>query len=211
MKSDRSNNSTLLKRGTLWQHVGELYIRGLLPLLAILVAWYLTSSLWRYLDGLLTDQQSVWALLLTILLLPLPLGWLQHRYLRSIFERMRSGRALSRMEDRLVAELSLDKRQGYPVVIIDFPNKQVRSLGLITALVAGAGPDSEFAVVFLPKGPGHGIKGSMRVVNVQDLEYTDWSLQTFLQHHLSYGSSTPGHFDKSAWQRNQSTHSANVD
>lgn len=75
----------------------------------------------------------------------------------------------------------------------------------MTATIAGKEQGAEFAAVFLPRGPGHGLKGNMRIINVKDLEYTDWSLQAFLQHQLSYGSSSPGHLDKSAWLRSRET------
>lgn len=194
MSSGTNKNSTPSNWRSLWQRAGELYLRGLLVLLVLLLAGYLISSIAYYLEGVDADPRIVGASLVAILLLPLPLGWLQHRYLRGRLARMRSGRALGRMEDRLVAELALDERRGYPVVLINFPNKEIRSLGLVTALVAGNDPDSEFAMVFLPKGPGYGLKGNIRIVNVKELEYTDWSLQAFLQHHLTFGSSTPGNF-----------------
>lgn len=75
----------------------------------------------------------------------------------------------------------------------------------MTATIAGKEQGAEFAAVFLPRGPGHGLKGNMRIINVKDLEYTDWSLQAFLQHQLSYGSSSPGHLGKAAWLRSRET------
>lgn len=74
-------------------------------------------------------------------------------------------------------------------------------LQLVTATIAGKEQGSEFAAVFLPRGPGHGLKGNMRIINVDDLEYTDWTLQAFLQHQLTFGSSSPGHFNKAAQLR----------
>lgn len=109
---------------------------------------------------------------------------------------MRSGRAMSRMEDRLVAELSLDQRRGYPVVLIDYPNKSIRSLGLMTATVVGTDQSSEYAVVFLPKGPGHGLKGQLLTLKLDELEFTDWSVQNLLQHLLTYGGTTPSRFNE---------------
>ena len=168
-------------------------------LAGILVIWYLINFVWQSLDGFVATPGAATGSLALLFLLPLPLGWVQQNLLRKIFERTRPTRALGRMEDRLIAELSLDDRRGYPVVLVDVPNETVRSLGLVTATIAGKDTGSEFAAVFLPRGPGYGLKGSMRIVNVKDLDYTDWSLQAFLQHHLSYGSSSPGHFDKEAW------------
>ena len=71
------------------------------------------------------------------------------------------------MEDRLVTELALDDRRGYPVVLVNWPNERIRSLGLVTATIAGKDKGSEFAAVFIPRGSGYGLKGYTRVVNVE--------------------------------------------
>ena len=181
-----------------WHRLGELYLRGFLVLLGILLIWYLIDFLWNHVNDVVASPGVVNVLFVAFFLLPLPLGWIQHNLLRKMFERQRSARALARMEDRLVAELSLDDRQGYPVVLVNIPSEIERSLGLVTAVIAGKEPGSELASVFLPRGPGHGLRGSIRIINVEDLEFTDWSLHDFLQHHFSYGSSSPGHFDKDA-------------
>lgn len=189
----------------IWYRLGELYLRGLLVVLAILLVWYLLDAVWSQLENIVADPEIATAVLVSVFLLPLPLGWVQHNLLRKVFERKRSTRALGRMEDRLVAELAADDRHGYPVVLVNFPNDKIRSLGLVTATIAGKEHGTEFAAVFLPRGPGHGMKGNIRIINVEELEYTDWDLRVFLQHQMTHGSSSPGHLDKAAWLESRET------
>ena len=120
---------------TLLNRIGEFYIRGLLVLLAIVLAWYLIDFLWNKLESIAADPEITAAALVAVLLLPLPLGWIQHKLWRRVFDRASPTRALGRMEDRLVAELALDERRGYPVVLVDHPNESIRSLGLVTATI----------------------------------------------------------------------------
>jgi uncharacterized membrane protein len=195
MDPNTKHETTIAKWKVLLQRAGEYYVRGLLISIIFVFLWYVINKLMHYLKGLEAEPQHYGMALLVILLLPFLLGWFQYRFLRSRLTRMRSGRAIGRMEDKLIAELSLDERRGYPVVLVDYPNKEVRSLGLMTATVVGATPDSEYGVVFVPKGPGNGIRGQLLTVNVKDLEYTDWNLQALLQCLLTYGGSTPGHFN----------------
>jgi uncharacterized membrane protein len=200
------NNSTMLTG----YRIGELYLRGLLIVLVILLFWYLVDYVWGHLDNMVADTKTATAALILILLLPLPLGWIQKNVMRKAFDKSRPTRALGRMEDRLVAELAKDEGHGYSVVLVNHPSNEIRSLGLVTAMIAGKDDDTEFAAVFVPKGPGQGVRGKIHIINVKELEYTDWDLRMFLQHQLTHGSSSPGHLDKAAWLESRKSDSPDI-
>lgn len=150
-----------------------MYTRGLLVFVVVLLIGYLIHTVLEYHDGLVIEPHYYCITLLAIILLPLPREWLHQRFVCARLARKRSGRASARMGDKLVEELSLDSRRVYPVALINFPSQEVRSMGLVTSSIAGDAPGSEYAVVYLPKGPGHAIMGYLRSVNVEDLEYTE--------------------------------------
>ena len=71
---------------TIWYRLGELYLRGFLVLLAILLVWYLIDFLWSTLQGIAANPEITTAVLVSFVLLPLPLGWVQHNLVRKAYE-----------------------------------------------------------------------------------------------------------------------------
>lgn len=120
--------------------------------------------------------------------------WVLGRLLELPFHRFRGKRrnqqAFQQMQERLGAELTPGGRQGYPVVVVGWPNDKVRTLGVVTATFRDGRTDREMAAVFLPGTPDP-TKGLMRVVAADDLERTDWSLNDLVGYHVTFGSASP--------------------
>ncbi len=129
---------------------------------------------------------------LAILVLgPWALGRITELFLAGrLFQRQRGLRAYQQMERRLTTELKADSHHGYRVALVNFPNADNRSLGLIVAELEEPGTGRELAAVFLPKTPDPS-KGSIQVVAIEDLQLTDWDLSDLFRFHITFGSACP--------------------
>lgn len=103
-------------------------------------------------------------MLVLFFLLPLPPGWIQHNLLRKISSGSGLRGTLGGMEDRLVAELSLDDQQGYPVVLANFPkgSRLLISSEPCRSIYAEASPEEEAERPPHPEPGAHETAGRAR-------------------------------------------------
>ncbi len=107
-----------------------------------------------------------------------------------LLRKQRGFRAYRRMESRLATELRADHKRGYRVALVNWPNSDTRSLGLIVADLTEPETGRDLAAVFLPGTPDP-TKGAIRVVLSEDLLLTDWDLSDLTRFHLTFGSASP--------------------
>ena len=107
-----------------------------------------------------------------------------------LFQRQRGLRAYQQMERRLTTELKADRYHGYQVALVNWPNPDTRTLGLIVADFSEPDTGRELAAVYLPGTPDP-TKGSMRVVATEDVTLTDWDLSDLTRFHITFGSASP--------------------
>lgn len=74
--------------------------------------------------------------------------------------------------------------------MVNSPNKENRSLGLIVAELQEPETGRELAAVFLPNTPDP-TKGAIREVGAADLQPTDWDLSDLARFHVTFGSAAP--------------------
>jgi uncharacterized membrane protein len=159
-------------------------------LAGLLLIWYLLSSALPDLKDGFANLVTAAKFLVGLLVVPIGLGWLAERLLNPLLLRLRSAGGLVRWEDRVVREFAPDEDQGFEVVIVPYPSEQVRSLGLVTNTFPDPEGEGELAAVFLPNTPKP-MSGSLRIVPVASLEFTDWKLRDLMHYHASFGSSSP--------------------
>jgi len=107
-----------------------------------------------------------------------------------LFQRQRGLRAYQQMERRLTTELKADRHHGYQVALVNWPNPDTRTLGLIVADFSEPDTGRELAAVYLPGTPDP-TKGAMRVVATEDVTLTDWDLSDLTRFHITFGSASP--------------------
>lgn len=126
-----------------------------------------------------------------LILVPWGIGKMGELFLTGkLFRKQRGVRAYRRMEQRLSTELKADRRHGYRVALISWPNPSTRTLGLIVADLSEPETGRELAAVFFPGTPDP-TKGAMRVVMAEDLIITDWDLSDLTRFHITFGSAAP--------------------
>lgn len=132
------------------------------------------------------------ALVLAILILgPWAVGRLGQLFVTGkLFRKQRGARAYQRMEQRLSTELKADRHRGYRVALVNWPNPNTRTLGLLVADFSEPETGRELAAVYLPGTPDP-TKGAMRVVVAEDLTLTDWDLSDLTRFHITFGSAAP--------------------
>ena len=173
------------------------YLRGWLVIAAIFVLAKLVVKMlsgadeWfgPYFDSLQSTAWKVAFALVILLIVPWALGKIVLVPWR-LFRGSRGMQVFEQIEGRLATELRPDESRGYRVALIDFPNQRVRTLGVVGATVREPETGRQLAAVYLPGTPDP-TKGSVMVVDHDDLKLTDWTLQDLIGYHLTMGSGGP--------------------
>lgn len=76
------------------------------------------------------------------------------------------------------------------VVLIDFPSKEMKALGLITRTIRDKHNGEELAAVYVPTSPNP-TSGYIEIVPVRDITFTDWTFDQAMAFIVTGGSSTP--------------------
>ncbi len=173
-----------------------LYLLGwiFLAVIGLIVNW-VGVQLFEQLDWLVQwlvpSGSLAWKIAVGVILLiavPLAAGTFA-QFLMEFFHGRRNVDALMQMQQKLFAELEPGD-QGYRVALVDTPNASVRSLAVVTGTFEESETGRELAAIFLPNTPDP-TKGSMRVVPVEDLSFTGWTVDDLTTFHLTFGSVSP--------------------
>ncbi|WP_411851709.1 DUF502 domain-containing protein [Stenotrophomonas sp. LGBM10] len=93
------------------------------------------------------------------------------------------------------AKKLLDMLQTEPgstqrVVLIDFPHRDMKSVGLVTRVIREQGTDRELAAVYVPTTPNP-TSGYLEIVPVELLTPTDWTVDQAMSFIISGGAVAP--------------------
>ncbi|MBX3727498.1 MAG: DUF502 domain-containing protein [Xanthomonadales bacterium] len=80
------------------------------------------------------------------------------------------------------------------VVLIDFPNKGMQAIGLVTRVLRDPGSGRELAAVYVPTTPNP-TSGYLELVPIENLTATDMSLDEAMSFIISGGAIVPERFD----------------
>lgn len=166
------------------------WIRGVIYIVSILVAWYFLKPVIPQLMKMTGNTNAILTFALFIVFGPLLAGWLGAKLLNPLLRRSKRVEGVARWEDRLVKELAPDDDRSYSVVIVPWPSDKVRSLGLLTEIYASGDNNTPFASVYIPGTPDP-TRGALRVVGVDELVMTKWTMADLLHYHLSFGGAGP--------------------
>jgi uncharacterized membrane protein len=76
------------------------------------------------------------------------------------------------------------------VVLIDFPHRDMKSVGLVTRVIRETGTGRELAAVYVPTTPNP-TSGYLEIVPVELLTPTDWSVDQAMSFIISGGAVAP--------------------
>lgn len=176
-----------------------IYLRGWLVILVLAIVAAAVGRAFAQVDQWL-EPLSRWAgssapsgvlTVLIMIFVPWAIGKLGELFMTGkLFRKQRGVRAYQRMEQRLSTELKADRHRGYRVALVNWPNPNTRTIGLVVADFSEPETGRELAAVYLPNTPDP-TKGAMRVVAAEDLTMTDWDLSDLTRFHLTFGSAAP--------------------
>jgi uncharacterized membrane protein len=94
---------------------------------------------------------------------------------------------------RQLLDLLQSNRDGVQrVVLIDFPHKEIKSVGFVTRVLRDEDTGEELAAVYVPTTPNP-TSGYLEVVPTAKLIFTDWSMDQAMTFIISGGAVSPEH------------------
>lgn len=141
--------------------------------------------------------QSFLAIFMTLLLLYI-LGWLASKvigrrvlgFFDYIIQKIPVVQTIYGAVKKLIGVLQSKPDNIQRVVLIAFPNPQMRTVGFVTKVIRDEKTDSELAIVYVPTTPNP-TSGYMEIVPLDDLISTDWSMDEAMTFILSAGAISP--------------------
>lgn len=141
--------------------------------------------------------QSILAILVTLLLLYI-LGLLASRvigrrilgFFDHIMHRIPVVQTIYGAVRKLIGVLQSKPDNIQRVVLIAFPNPNMRTVGFVTKVIRDEKTDQELAIVYVPTTPNP-TSGYMEIVPLKDLVSTDWSMDEAMTFILSAGAISP--------------------
>jgi uncharacterized membrane protein len=76
------------------------------------------------------------------------------------------------------------------VVLVDFPHKEMKSVGLVTRILKEEGTGRELAAVYVPTTPNP-TSGYLEIVPIEMLTPTDWTVDQAMSFIISGGAVSP--------------------
>ncbi|RXR08432.1 DUF502 domain-containing protein [Pseudoxanthomonas composti] len=198
----------------------KLFLTGLLTLLPIWLTWVvikfvfvLLSDISRPLIVPLSEQiaesdpglgwvkalwvQDVVALIATLLVILLVgvlarrvIGQQLLRWFEALIRRIPLASTIYNSARQLLDMLDTKPGSTQRVVLIDFPHRDMKSVGLVTRVMREEGTGRELAAVYVPTTPNP-TSGYLEIVPVELLTPTDWSVDQAMSFIISGGAVAP--------------------
>jgi uncharacterized membrane protein len=212
---------------SLGRRLQRLFLTGLLTLLPLWLTWVvlkfvfaLLSDLSRPLVAPITaalagrggvlawvsapSVQTVLALLATVGLI-LGVGWLARRvagqqalrWFEAIIGRVPLASTVYGSARKLLDILQTKPGNTQRVVLIDFPHREMKTLGFVTRVVRERGTGRELATVYVPTTPNP-TSGYLEIVPVEKMTPTDWTVDQAMSFIISGGAVAPDEIPFSA-------------
>lgn len=141
--------------------------------------------------------QNTIALLATLLVIVL-VGYLSRevigqrllRWFEAVMRRIPLASIVYDSARKLLDILQTQPGSTQRVVLIDFPHRDMKSVGLVTRVIREHGTDRELAAVYVPTTPNP-TSGYLEIVPVELLTPTDWSVDQAMSFIISGGAVAP--------------------
>jgi len=205
---------------SLGRRLQRLFLTGLLTLLPLWLTWVVLKFVFALLSdlsrplvapitaalagrgGLLAwvsapSVQAVLALLATVAVI-LAVGWLARRvvgqqalrWFEAIIGRVPLASTVYGSARKLLDILQTKPGNTQRVVLIDFPHREMKTLGFVTRVVRERGTGRELATVYVPTTPNP-TSGYLEIVPVEKMTPTDWTVDQAMSFIISGGAVSP--------------------
>jgi len=169
---------------------------GLAAFAATLRPAYPDLARWL-LEGWLT---SVVAALLALVLIA-ALGWFASRVIgrkvldgfESLVQRIPLVAAIYGGTKRVLAAVNDRPGESQRVVLIPFPNRQMKTLGFVTKVLEDEVTGEKVAAVYVPTAPNP-TSGYIELIPLSEITPTDWTMDEAMGFVVSGGTTAPGRF-----------------
>jgi uncharacterized membrane protein len=197
-------------------HIQRYLLTGLLTVIPLWLTWIVFEFVLRQLSklsaplvgamarvpGFAALLETEWvrfflAVALTILFL-YALGWAANRVvglrmlamLDGIMARIPLVQSIYGGTKKLLAVLQTKPEGAQRVVLVEFPNKDMRAVGFVTRILREDGTGRELAAVYVPTTPNP-TSGYLEIVPVERLTQTDWTVDQAMAFIISGGAMAP--------------------
>ena len=164
----------------------RVYLHGLVVLIGFCVIAYGVTLLLPMFDFIGHRGLATLLAIAVILLGPPLVGSIVLFALFPLIGRKEGWRGLLSWDDRVIAEVSNAKEKAQ-IVIVNWPSATVRTMGVMTSHIECPDSGKTLAIVYIPTAPQTRL-GYIRVVDMDELEITEWSLRQWQMYQLSFGS-----------------------
>lgn len=167
----------------------RIYVHGCIVFLVVSAVAYLVTRLVPIFESVGSPGLAVTLSILAILVAPPVAGSILLFGILPLLGKKEAWRGLTMWDDRLLSELSLAK-QRTQIVILNWPSKEVRTMGVLTTRFPSDGSTRQMAAVYVPTAPPAKF-GYIHIIPVEDLEFTDWTLKQWQLYQFTFGSVHP--------------------
>lgn len=191
---------TLLPIWLTWVVVKFVFVllSGISSPLVVPLSEQIAASFPHYLGWIKVEwMQDIIALAATLLVI-LSVGVLSRRvigqrllrWFGAVIKRIPLASIIYDSAKKLLDMLQTEPGSSQRVVLIDFPHRDMKSVGLVTRVIKEQGSDRELAAVYVPTTPNP-TSGYLEIVPVEMLTPTDWTVDQAMSFIISGGAVAP--------------------
>jgi len=191
---------TLLPIWLTWVVVKFVFVllSGISSPLVVPLSEQIAASFPHYLGWIKVEwMQDIIALAATLLVI-LSVGVLSRRvigqrllrWFGAVIKRIPLASIIYDSAKKLLDMLQTEPGSTQRVVLIDFPHRDMKSVGLVTRVIKEQGSDRELAAVYVPTTPNP-TSGYLEIVPVEMLTPTDWTVDQAMSFIISGGAVAP--------------------
>ncbi len=167
----------------------RIYLHGFIASVVVYGLAYVVMLLVPMFDFTGSRAVAIALSMATILIVPPLVGSLILFGVLPLLGKKEAWRGVTAWDDRLFSQL-FSARQKVRIVIVNWPSREVRTLGVLTATLTSKDSDRQLAAVYVPTAPQTRL-GYIRVVSLDEVEFTDWTLRQWQMYQLTFGSVSP--------------------
>ncbi|TWT85130.1 hypothetical protein CA13_66120 [Planctomycetes bacterium CA13] len=167
----------------------RVYLHGLIAFVLIFAIAYLVTLLLPVFDFTGNRLLSIVVTVFAILVGPPMVGSVILFGVFPLLGKKEALRGLLRWDDRLLNEIS-DAKEKAQIVMINWPSEEVRTMGVLTSSFLSPEGATQLAAVYVPTTPQTKL-GYIRVVKLDQVEFTDWTLKQWQLYQFTFGSVCP--------------------
>ncbi|MCC7632781.1 DUF502 domain-containing protein [Stenotrophomonas rhizophila] len=112
------------------------------------------------------------------------------RWFGAVIKRIPLASTIYESAKKLLDMLQTEPGSTQRVVLIDFPHREMKSVGLVTRVIREQGTNRELAAVYVPTTPNP-TSGYLEIVPVELLTPTDWTVDQAMSFIISGGAVAP--------------------